>query len=387
MIDDTEIFAGSKLISSQEFSFNETYEVFEQTDGGAAAGKFIIPITLEFRKAGLYRGSYRMQFLINHVLPNWAYPTHENPEQAITYGPWYIESSLDALTGSGSAQEYYNTGSETVVSTDDLLTLHFNSLMVAKASAEIPARHTFRLIIPFAVGYEYKKVQDLSKGSLGCHISARRNLLSNKLYCNTDEEIGANEIVSRLDDVSGAVTDVGDRVDQAAGQAHEDAQQAHADADRAHEDAEKASEERKGILETIADFFGSFFYELMNLISKVFVPDSEDLQAFLTEMKQFLEDHLGILMFPFTILERFVQMFINSNDANNTNTFITLPSFSIMGHKVWGEQKYNLYEFANSDGFSYVFDSIKFVTSIAMIGAFLIYAQRKLSDVLGGGNE
>ena len=99
-------------------------------------------------------------------------------------------------------------------------------------------------------------------------------------------------------------------------------------------------------------------------------------------MTEFLNEHLGFVMFPFNLFGKFLDVFYTSSD----DTSLTFPGFSIMGHTVWESQEFDLasvFYHMGSAGDT-LQDAIHFIFSVIMVGAFVNLCYKKFSSVVKG---
>lgn len=113
-------------------------------------------------------------------------------------------------------------------------------------------------------------------------------------------------------------------------------------------------------------------------IKGLFIPSDEYFKSYFDDLFEFFNDRFGFLSTPFDLLSRFVNLFLNSSDVE---CVLTLPSFEISGEQVWSEQSFNLTEFMESN-FSIVLSSIRMVTSIGLIMAFLNLCREQWGEVM-----
>ncbi len=143
---------------------------------------------------------------------------------------------------------------------------------------------------------------------------------------------------------------------------------------------EEQNETSKGILGAIKDFFGSFFGNLIDSVVSLFVPSADEMSDLLDRLNEFFSNTFGFLYYPFEILIDFLNVFIDSS----AETELTFPSFSIMGHEVWSEQRYDL----SSDTLAgKVFSYVRIGTGALLAVAFILYFREFFDKRFGGGGS
>lgn len=143
------------------------------------------------------------------------------------------------------------------------------------------------------------------------------------------------------------------------------------------QEQKKQGEEKRGFFASVIEWFSNF----PNMLLGIVVPSNDAFSTFMDDMRTFVNEKLGFLGYPFELFARLVSLV----SADSSDAILILPAFSIMGHVVWNEISYNLT--AGLSPFSALLDAIKIGTSVIMVGAFLLYCQRKFDEVLGGATE
>lgn len=240
------------------------------------------------------------------------------------------------------------------------------NMVVPHTVPETEVRYSFLVRVPFDVSLSggNSSGTTISIPNFECSVWST----SNGIYYSddpTDVSLGST--------ADGGVSQIVGSVDRLKEQTQKDAEQAHKDAEQAHEDS-------KNIFDKIADFFGSFFDNLINAVIGLFVPSDDDLAVFMDEMKSFLTDKLGFLGYPFELFAKLIALIAKEGDA-----VLTLPGFSIMGFVIWKDTTFDLS--ALMSNFPGLCESVQLGTSVIIIGAFLLYCQKKFNDVLGGASE
>lgn len=142
--------------------------------------------------------------------------------------------------------------------------------------------------------------------------------------------------------------------------------------------AEETAETTKGIWETIKEFFGGFFNNLIESIVHLFVPTSEEMSGLFDELNQFFSDTFGFLYAPFDYLIQLIGVFTSSSGS----TGLVFPGFSIMGHEVWPDMTYDI----SSDPVAgKVLEYVRIGTGVLLAGWFIMYLQDFFKEKFGSG--
>lgn len=146
------------------------------------------------------------------------------------------------------------------------------------------------------------------------------------------------------------------------------------------DELKEQTETQKGILASILDFFGGFFDNLINSILGIFVPSSDEMSSLFDDLNNFFSDTFGFLYYPF----EFVIKAFNALASADSSTALSLPSFEIMGYKVWGEQTFDISSLGvASDIFKYV----RIGTGSILALAFINYLRNFFDKRFGGGGS
>lgn len=342
-----------------------------------------IPISVEFKYSGLYTGRFMAKYKLDVVYKNGN--TFNNFVRFKIGSPsvlsQYDDVTLSASKGfddAGLNYDYVENNVDTygtcTASFVDTLGVFCNDLVVSSALSGTGFGYVYPFVLRIPFTFTTFDPECLRLVHPDCDFFkfsiTPLQVVNNNLYVDRTVKSSAGQVVDALKDN--------------AKQAHDDAfdakQQAQKNAQQAHEDAERAHEDSKNIFDKISDFFGGFFDNLINAVIGLFVPSDDDLSAFMDEMKTFLTDKLGFLGYPFEILGRLVSLVAKEGDAN-----LTLPGFAIMGHVVWDDIDFDLT--ALMSRFVGLTEAIKVGTSVIIVGAFLLYCQKKFNEVLGGVAE
>lgn len=134
----------------------------------------------------------------------------------------------------------------------------------------------------------------------------------------------------------------------------------------------------KGIWQTIKDFFGSFFSNLIDSIIGLFIPSEEDMSGLFDQLNQFFSDTFGFLYAPFDYIIQFVDVFLTSD----AGTGLVFPGFSIMGQEVWPDMEYDI---ASDPVAGQVLGYVRIGTGILLAGWFIMYLQDFFKERFGKG--
>jgi len=355
---------------------------------GFYSGYVDLPITVEFfssRRDVMFYGSYDFSLDIKGVAGistggerfywQWGQPYTIGFHDGVSL---YCSDGASSPSGSltiSSAGSYFKSRFD--------FSVEARSLFLPYYWSDVDTCYDFLVRIPFTVSYSQESINLVRPGNFDFTCEA---------YSFRSKMFKSDTPQDWMSGIQGAVTEqIAGKIEESKQQAHQDAQdlkgqmesnaqQAHQDAERAHQDAEKASEERKSIFDAIRDFFGGFFDNLINAVVRLFVPDDSVFQDFMNEILEFLNEHLGVLMLPFDLISRLLDLLRSEGDA-----VLTLPSFSIMGHTVWNDIEFNLTEGLSE--FSALLDAVQLGTSVLIIGCFLLYCQKKFDQTIGGASE
>lgn len=128
-------------------------------------------------------------------------------------------------------------------------------------------------------------------------------------------------------------------------------------------------------VESAVEKHGNF---IIDGLKGLFIPSDEYFKTYFDDLYSYFSDRFGFLSFPIDLLVRLIDLFANSSDRD---CILTLPSFEISGEQLISEASFNLTEFLEND-FSLVLSSIRMVTSIGLIMAFVSLCQTKWNEVM-----
>lgn len=379
------LFSGNSVPSSTDYYLVDDYDGSVSVDDN---GTFVysshinVPITLDFASSGLYNGRYVGRFKMSTVFKNvssfytnvrvrWGTPTVVNQYDDISllFGSGmnsFSSITSDASLSNNEEASYYST---------DFLAVYCNNLNVSIKSKGSSQRYVFYASVPFTL--TVNNPEALRFFNLDFEWFEYRleplDVYENSLYLDKSVKSGSDQIVDSMND---------------------NAEQAHADAEKAleqskqaqseaHADAEKASGERKNIFQAIASFFGSFFSNLLDAVKSLFIPSDDELSSFMEEMKSFLNERLGFLAYPFELFTKLLALVNEDSEA-----VLVLPGFSIMDHVVWEPHTFRLeYFLFTISNLGFLVTAVRTGTGVIIVGAFLMYCQKKFNEVLGGASE
>ena len=110
----------------------------------------------------------------------------------------------------------------------------------------------------------------------------------------------------------------------------------------------------------------------------LFIPSDEFFKSYFDDLYDWFSDRFGFLSFPIDLLSRIVDLFVNSS---STDCILTLPSFEISGEQLLQEHSFNLTDFLE-ENFAFLLSSIRMVSSIGLIMAFVNLCGDKWNEVM-----
>lgn len=164
----------------------------------------------------------------------------------------------------------------------------------------------------------------------------------------------------------------GDTVTEYVGQEEEAKQQT--------EELKEQTETQKGIFQKISEFFGSFFQNLIDSIIHIFVPTKEEMSDLFDRLNNFFAETFGFLYYPFDFIIDAFNIFLEAD----SETGLTLPGFSIMGHEVWGDQTYDI---ASEPIVGTIFGYVRMGTGAMLAMWFVNYLRNFFDKRFGGGGN
>lgn len=131
------------------------------------------------------------------------------------------------------------------------------------------------------------------------------------------------------------------------------------------------------IFSSIADFFGSFFENIINALKGLFVPEDGYFEDFFNRLNNFFSEKLGALYAPIDI---FIDVLTGIMNADGIDAGIRFPGVAWEGMYIIEPQTVSLSSYAAE--FPDLQEKIYFVTDVMMVGAVLLLLQNKLKGVM-----
>lgn len=141
--------------------------------------------------------------------------------------------------------------------------------------------------------------------------------------------------------------------------------------------AQDTNDTTHSIFDSITDFFGSFFENIINALKSVFIPEDGYFEDFFQRLNDFFAEKLGMLYAP---IDMFITFLTEIGDSSGSDTGITFPGVEWEGEYIIEPTTVNLSTF--TEEFPELQEKIYFVTDIIMVGAVLLLLQHKLKEVL-----
>ena len=141
---------------------------------------------------------------------------------------------------------------------------------------------------------------------------------------------------------------------------------------------EESNKIQQGIFDKIAEFFGSFFENIINALKSLFIPEDGYFEDFFSRLNDFFSEKLGVLYVPIDI---FVELMSGLMDKKYASGWLYFPGVK------WGDV-YIIPPFSenpiNAGGADIpdLFENVQFATSVVMIGWVIHLLQVKLKEVL-----
>lgn len=142
------------------------------------------------------------------------------------------------------------------------------------------------------------------------------------------------------------------------------------------ENAEENTEQ--GIFQSITNFFGGFFSNLINTVKSAVIPSGGDVLELLQEMNDWFSERFGFIWYPFDLAFDIVGAFaLGEPDSTFTVPTVTLNMFG--GIKLWDEFKVDLDPLG-------ILEYVRFFTSAIMCCSVAGLALNKWNEWIGGEN-
>lgn len=146
---------------------------------------------------------------------------------------------------------------------------------------------------------------------------------------------------------------------------------------------EEEENHSKNIFELLKGFITGFFENITesfgNAIKGLFIPEEGYIQSKTEELKEQVNDSLGLLVYPITWL---TSLFDGIKSADRTQAIFVFPEIKWEGLTVVPETPFDMYSFFYDNGFGFVVDICEFITSVVLVGAFIIFVQDTLRRIL-----
>lgn len=159
----------------------------------------------------------------------------------------------------------------------------------------------------------------------------------------------------------------------------EELENANKELDKQTELMEEQNKEQKGFFGSVLDFFGGFFDNLVNSVIGLFVPSADEMSAIFDKFNAFFEQKFGFLYYPFSVLAKVINAFLNNSSESIQFTF---PGFSIMGLTVWEGQRF---WFGGQSTALSIFKYVRMGTGVIIVFAFINYLRNYFDKRFGGG--
>lgn len=136
----------------------------------------------------------------------------------------------------------------------------------------------------------------------------------------------------------------------------------------------------KGIFDKIADFFASFFSNLMDSIKGLFIPEDGYFSDFFTRLNDFFSDKLGLLYTPIDVL---VRILTSLKDAERGNYTLDFPGLKWGNTYIIPEKSVTLSSvFLHNKEFTALSSKVRLVINFVMIISVLNLLSKKLKEIL-----
>lgn len=136
----------------------------------------------------------------------------------------------------------------------------------------------------------------------------------------------------------------------------------------------------KGIFDKIADFFASFFSNLMDSIKGLFIPEDGYFSDFFTRLNDFFSDKLGILYTPIDVL---VRILTNLKDAQRGSYSLDFPGLKWGDTYIIPKQSFMWSSvYLNNKEFQDLGKQMRLVIDFVMIISVLNLLHKKLKEIL-----
>lgn len=138
----------------------------------------------------------------------------------------------------------------------------------------------------------------------------------------------------------------------------------------------------KGIFDKIADFFASFFSNLMDSVKSLFVPEDGYFSDFFTRLNDFFSDKLGMLYTPIDLFVKVVTSIKNAKVVSGGSSLF-FPELKWGDTVIIKTTDFNIrYQLTYKFGMSELIDKVRFVNNIIMILAVVNLLRNKFKEIM-----
>lgn len=142
----------------------------------------------------------------------------------------------------------------------------------------------------------------------------------------------------------------------------------------------------KSIFEKIKELPSTIWNKFENGLKSLFIPEDGWLDEQFNDLMDTFENSLGILGFPFTLLQKFVSLFSSSSDASSYS--FTIPKIGWGNYVLCESSSHSFSDLINSaDWLTRCFDVFQIMAKFAIILGLVNLARQKLYEILGGGGS
>lgn len=140
------------------------------------------------------------------------------------------------------------------------------------------------------------------------------------------------------------------------------------------------------ILSYINPFSENFFaYKLLELLGELlknlFIPSSEFMQEWISDLSSFLKDRLGFLTYPVSLIIDFLERFDKLDST--VEPIITTPELKLMNTVLLSSYTYNFNDLLKNETFKMLHDFYLLFVDVIMIIAFLFFANKVVGTIFG----
>lgn len=190
----------------------------------------------------------------------------------------------------------------------------------------------------------------------------------------------ANQISGALGQQTDSITSNADQnTDKVTNNANQNTEKVTNNANQNTDKVTANADENTGkVTEKLEDVKTGIINGIIEGLKNLFIPSDEFFKSYFDDLYEWFSERLGFLSFPIDLLVKLVDMFIGSS---STDCILTIPTFSISGHQLWGDMPFNFTSFLN-EHFKFVLDAIQLVTSIGLVFGFVGLCDRKWNEVM-----